>query len=401
MPFNLKDLCFKEISVVDSPANQGARIVLFKRDATAEELQGVKGYAQKVEALGVLVRAGFKPEAACKVVGLPNIPHTGTLPITVQGDETGGVFKRMIAALGKALGWPTDRIAKMESEAQTFDEAYMQRKYDRISSDMYDAYSAFCQAMYSIVYSTDANKAALIRTALTQFSESLAGEIDGWLTDGGLEKTLDPATITRLQSMQKHVTQLLSAAQEVPMQIDKSKLAPEVLALIEKQEAEIAELKKTAKPAETKPEDVLKGLSPEARAIVEKAQKDAADAVAKAEASEKIAKEEREARILKEYQEKAGEFVALAIDPVKDAPVLKAIHEKLSKEDAARVMELKELGADGTSGAGSSAYAEIETLAKAKISKGEAKTMPEAIEAVSKEKPELYQKYQEEKQAAR
>lgn len=40
-----------------------------------------------VEALGSLVRAGFDPAAAAAALGLPAIPHTGRLPVTVQGDD--------------------------------------------------------------------------------------------------------------------------------------------------------------------------------------------------------------------------------------------------------------------------------------------------------------------------
>ncbi len=38
----------------------------------------------QVESVGALVRAGFKPEAALKAVGMRPIEHTGTVPVTVQ-----------------------------------------------------------------------------------------------------------------------------------------------------------------------------------------------------------------------------------------------------------------------------------------------------------------------------
>lgn len=38
----------------------------------------------RYEAVGALIRAGFRPEAALEAVGLPPIEHTGALPITVQ-----------------------------------------------------------------------------------------------------------------------------------------------------------------------------------------------------------------------------------------------------------------------------------------------------------------------------
>lgn len=41
---------------------------------------------QRYDALGGLVRAGFDPEAAAAVLGLPAIKHTGLVPVTVKSD---------------------------------------------------------------------------------------------------------------------------------------------------------------------------------------------------------------------------------------------------------------------------------------------------------------------------
>lgn len=44
---------------------------------------------ERIEMLGALVRAGFKPEPAAEALGVPEIPHTGLEPVTVseQGDR--------------------------------------------------------------------------------------------------------------------------------------------------------------------------------------------------------------------------------------------------------------------------------------------------------------------------
>lgn len=42
---------------------------------------------EKIEALGQLVRAGFDPAGSLKAVGLPDIAHTGLLPVTVQPED--------------------------------------------------------------------------------------------------------------------------------------------------------------------------------------------------------------------------------------------------------------------------------------------------------------------------
>src|SRR4030095_5359527 len=51
---------------------------------------GMRGQAEiptlreQIDAVGVLIRAGFKPEESLAAVGLPAIPHLGVPPITVQ-----------------------------------------------------------------------------------------------------------------------------------------------------------------------------------------------------------------------------------------------------------------------------------------------------------------------------
>lgn len=42
---------------------------------------------EKVDAVGALIRAGFDPQASLQAVGLPSIPHTGLVPVTVKPEE--------------------------------------------------------------------------------------------------------------------------------------------------------------------------------------------------------------------------------------------------------------------------------------------------------------------------
>lgn len=46
-----------------------------------------KDDALKVDAAAALIRAGFEPESAASYVGLPPIPHTGLVPVTVKPEE--------------------------------------------------------------------------------------------------------------------------------------------------------------------------------------------------------------------------------------------------------------------------------------------------------------------------
>lgn len=43
----------------------------------------------QIEAVGQLIRAGFTPEGALALVGLPPIPHTGLVPVTVKSEDDG------------------------------------------------------------------------------------------------------------------------------------------------------------------------------------------------------------------------------------------------------------------------------------------------------------------------
>jgi hypothetical protein len=48
--------------------------------------------AEKVDALGALIRAGYDPEESLKIVGLPKIRHLGVPPVTVQAEQKKPAF---------------------------------------------------------------------------------------------------------------------------------------------------------------------------------------------------------------------------------------------------------------------------------------------------------------------
>jgi len=64
-----------------------------QRDAQVDALSGVDRvdmFAKLMTAVGVGVRAGFEPDGMLDEAGLPSIPHTGLLPVTVQSEEKAG-----------------------------------------------------------------------------------------------------------------------------------------------------------------------------------------------------------------------------------------------------------------------------------------------------------------------
>jgi hypothetical protein len=107
-------------------------------------------------------------------------------------------------------------------------------------------------------------------------------------------------------------------------------------ALAEKVDALEKAAKSDDEPAEVNKAD----LSPEVRALVEKAEKAeqaAAERIAKAEKDAQeasdIAKAERDQRITREFVAKAEEFRSLSVEPAKFGPILKSVSEKLTKEE--------------------------------------------------------------------
>lgn len=62
------------------------RIILSEEARALEDLPPLPARVDTgdIEAVGALIRAGFDPADACRVLGLPAIKHTGTLPVTLQ-----------------------------------------------------------------------------------------------------------------------------------------------------------------------------------------------------------------------------------------------------------------------------------------------------------------------------
>lgn len=75
----------ENIDLGDDPALDQVLIPLNSVMASAFDENGMT-YQQRIESVGVLVRAGFEPDAAAAAMGLPSIAHTGLVPVTVTID---------------------------------------------------------------------------------------------------------------------------------------------------------------------------------------------------------------------------------------------------------------------------------------------------------------------------
>lgn len=208
---------------------------------------------------------------------------------------------------------------------------------------------------------------------------------------------------------------------QMAIEFKKESLTPEAkqfVEALEKQVADAAEADKLLKAekvelekkleAATKPpepEDIWKGVSPEVRKRLE-------DSEARALKAEEIAKNERDARELQEFTKRAEtEFSSLPGTAIEKGKVLKAVNQKLAKEEAAEVEKLLkaaqeiaksgklfgELGASGGN-VNLSDSAEGRLIAKAQdmVSKGVVKSEAEGMEKIAREDPALYQEYQKE-----
>jgi len=183
---------------------------------------------------------------------------------------------------------------------------------------------------------------------------------------------------------------------------------------VEALRAEVETLKAQV-PAE--PEDVLKGLTPEARAEVEAEMAKRDERIAELEKKAETEAAEKQAVIEKAERDttalrfaKGGDLEGLSGD--KRTDLVLACKKALAPEDFAALDVMlkaaaeqirtgglfKEVGKDGEP-SGDGAWAKIEARAKEMVEKGEAKTMAQAIAEVGNREPALYQEYEEERKA--
>lgn len=270
------------VDLVDRPANQGAKVMLFKRD--------------------------------------------GDEPIPPEKDESSNLF-RIIA---KKLGITKEEIEKSGEEvAETFDEALTEKLSYRVTEDMWEYTSALQDSIRSIIQDPEAtDKVSLINASLGQFTSAMMAVVPNWLNKGYINKvgrTLSEASLTRLRAMLQSLQTLINDTEkpkgdESKME-DTKKRSDEDQKLITDLEAEIADLKKAAAPPPTE-EDVLKSLDPAVRKVFD-------DLKARADAAENVAKKALDDEKTKSFIAKAAGYTHLGITSEEFGPILKSIAEKV------------------------------------------------------------------------
>jgi hypothetical protein len=302
----LGDLKINEISLVDRPANQAAKVLLTKRAGVGSDADAKKRATETVQKL--LASKGL------------------------AGRFTKGYMDGQARTLGAALA-------------------------EREERELLDALSCALYSIFNDDTITEADEAAMVKASFDEFLSRLQGE---------------PAPM---------------ATKEARMTLDLSKAAPEVKAHVEKLEARIADLEKAAAPA-PQTEEVLKGLPAEVRERIEKAERENAESKARIEKLE-------DERLSEQFTKRAESLPQ--IGKARDLGVLlKRASQKLDKADFEQLETVlkaaneriekgslfSQTGATGTTGASAdTAFGEARERAQELVTKGEAKTIEQGIDA--------------------
>jgi hypothetical protein len=226
-------------------------------------------------------------------------------------------------------------VRKDEHPAPTFDEALLGRRMSEIQTVLFDMVGALSDTIFGVLQSDDDDKVAAIKSAVGRFGDRLGGELEELFAS--VEKVgrkISTDRLARLRAAMKALAGIITEAEE-GSSMDKTKSArPDVATLdsaarayIEGLEQQVIDLTKQATPQGSKPEDLLKGLDPGARAVVEKAQADAKAASEKtAQLEADIAKRDEQAST-ERWIGKAAGLRHLTVKADDLGPALRKIHD--------------------------------------------------------------------------
>lgn len=415
----LKPKQITAIAFCDRGANPEAHITIFKRDAAADTPGTIRKRIVERDGQFCVVSHDGDETFGCHETREKAEAQLAALEANKTAAPT-GVVRRVIAGIGKALGWTAEQIQKAWDEATTFGEMQDERKLDAVIAEANRAGWDLIDAISRTLRDDDAeNKGALIRTSLAQFSNYVENALPMWLQGETLEKGDVP--VAKLEAARDALSTLIDTMRETPddgtiTTTPPEATMPDVTKTTDQQQA----TEPGAAPAggagqgggqdAANLDDVLKGLTPEARAAVLELKKAADAAAQRAEEAEKVAKAERDARQLAEIRKMVEDELG-ALPNVKAetlAPVIKAAREKLSAEEW-EAIETVLKAADaairqgnlfvvrGSDGGSSDAYGKL--LAKAEeIRKAEPTlTREQAVDKAMLQNPDLAEAYRREK----
>lgn len=351
-----------------------------------------------------------------------------------DGKQASVPFRWIAKALAHLVGRSHDEAIAVSKQAQSFDEALAVTELSDWYGKLCELKDAFWTSLCSIVYDTETtDKAARARASAQQFGAALESEVIAMLGDGGdVEKRGAKISRRRLQSL-KDVRALLDAviAEGDPIEeeagepdpiekgaaMDKkpdlSKVPADVKAYIEDVEKRATDAEAKIPKPDPKPEDVLKSLAPEHRALVEKAMADSEAAKKQAaEAVEKAAKLEREDQ-LRTMVGVIKTYTALSMNPDDDAALFVKIKKSIEAEEWKRLVAIldgaqavakaggviggqKGTDAQGDEGDDGSALATVRKRAAELVAKKQAATEQEAIAEIMRTDQALAARYRRE-----
>lgn len=325
----LKDPDITNVDLVDRPANPGARIMLFKRDNSADEPRG------------------------------------------------------LLQRIAKKLGLTDEDIGKSDDQAETFDEAFSEESARRALDEMWMYTAAFQDSVRSIICDVAiTDKQGMISGSLDQFTAAVLAAVPGWLKTGMVTKAvlLDVARLKKMATEIQTCINENTKGDESKME-EVTKRSVEDQALIAKLEKEIADLKAAAmfkKSEAPTNEDVLKSLTPEVRKMFD-------DMESRAKTAETVAKKTLDDESSKSFIAKAAGYSNLGIKSDEFGAVLKSISEKdpesmakleavlaAANEAVAKGDLFKETGSARSGGkalGGNATWAKIQESAKNAITK--------------------------------
>lgn len=378
----LRRLKLKRVSLVDKPANAHAEVVLFKRDDGAEKGDlgsSARGDLEDSAFAAVWTDADGKKQRKLPIHDAAHVRNAlARFNQTDMPAEVKSRARQKLEAAARKFGVGEDGEAKKMSK-------------DGTEPDADDVTKGECPECGAKVGKGD--------VYCPKCGEKLPAGAAMKSTSIDLDKIEDKDT---RQAVEKALADLDAAT-----------------SLAEEEQAKrIAAEKKAAPPAKPSDEDVLKGLTPEARDLVLKAREEAKAARASAdsalEAVKKAAEEKREG----EFVAKAKGYGNLPLKAETFGPVLKRLSDGVAtKEDLdelARVLKAAneiakglfvQKGSSGRgAGGGSGAWAEIEAKAKelreTVLKSGDKLSFPDAVDRVIRENPELYNRHVEESRHA-
>lgn len=397
----LRRLKINESSVVDAPANPGARMPLFKRDAT-------KG--------GDLMADPMKTEngvefPASDYAHVPDKHHPSTWKLRLTSEPGGKPDARHVGAAiaavspegyrGEHAEIPED---KMDGVKERLRAAWKEANPDKDEADMPghiqksdDRHQNFVKRLIAAMTETltkamgDGARSYAEVSADTQTDDRQFQMI--WDLREAIDSIMDDATVpNKSQAISSTLDQFEADLQPLINQMNVAQQQG-----VKKFIAEIREkgAKNVSDPNVNQPQTEVEKAALEKRV---------ADAEARAQAAEEVAKAERNERLTREAIAKAQSFDKLALNPEEFGPVLKRLRET-SPEDAAKVEaalaaanEAVTKGAlfaeIGTAGAGpTDAEGKIEKAAQ-EIRKAEPSlTKEQAFSKALREHPEFYAEY--------